>query len=103
MLAEAWIVFTVTAYSWGCGTYAHGITRSGRPAVPYWTAAADPRVLPLGTVIAVEGASPAGRTWHVEDTGRLIKGHRLDLFVGSCRQARQFGKKQLRVKVVRKP
>ncbi len=96
----SWVVFVVTAYSWECGALPHGITKSGRPAVPEWTVAADPRVIPLGALIELEGVHPHGRQfWRVEDVGGAIKGHRLDIFLGTCQAARSWGKRKVRVRV----
>jgi 3D (Asp-Asp-Asp) domain-containing protein len=63
-------------------------------------AAADPSVLPLGTVIRVTGAGPHSGEYIVTDTGAKIGGRRIDLFVPSTAEARKFGRKMVRVQVL---
>jgi 3D (Asp-Asp-Asp) domain-containing protein len=77
----------------------HGTTRSGAQT-RRGIVAADPRVLPLGTKVKVENAGRYSGHYVVKDTGRKIKGRKIDLFVPSHREARQFGKKDVKVKVV---
>lgn len=64
--------------------------------------AADPNVLPLGSRIRVQGLGKAfDGTYDVEDTGREVKGRELDIFMRDCRQAKVFGRKPARVKILR--
>lgn len=64
--------------------------------------AADPKVLPLGSRIRVQGLGKAfDGTYDVEDTGREVKGRELDIFMRDCRQAKVFGRKPARVKILR--
>jgi len=63
-------------------------------------AAADPSVLPLGTVIRVTGAGRHSGEYIVTDTGSKIAGKRIDLFVPSTAEARRFGRKMVRVQVL---
>jgi len=51
------------------------------------TVAVDPHVIPLGSRIHIEGVGER----IVEDTGGKIKGRRLDLFLPSAADCRQFG------------
>jgi 3D (Asp-Asp-Asp) domain-containing protein len=76
-----------------------GTTKSGEKT-RRGIVAADPKVLPLGTKVKVENAGKYSGHYVVKDTGRKIKGRKIDLFVPSHREARQFGKKDVRVKVV---
>lgn len=71
-----------------------GITASGTRAQP-GTIAADPRVLPFGTILYVPGYG-YGR---VEDTGGDIKGNRIDLFYHRHDDALDWGRKKVRCKV----
>jgi len=61
--------------------------------------AADPRVLPLGTRIQINGGTYSG-TYTVADTGGAIKGRILDIWVPSCSEAIRFGRKTISVSVV---
>lgn len=73
-----------------------GITATGTEARP-GTVAADPRVLPFGTILHVPGYG-YGR---VEDTGGDIKGTRIDLFYTSHTEALEWGRRKVRCKVWR--
>ena len=77
----------------------HGTTKSGAKT-RRGVIAADPRVLPLGTKVKVENAGPYSGHYVVKDTGKKIKGRKIDVFMPSRREARRFGKKDVRVKVV---
>jgi len=62
--------------------------------------AADPFVLPMGSVIQVTGAGIYDGTYIVTDTGRKIDGRHIDIFMPSAAEARRFGKKIVTVKVL---
>lgn len=79
-----WTSFLATAYC------RDGETQSGtrtRPGV----AAADPHVLPTGSVVRVRGLGSRERTYSVEDHG--VKGRHIDIFIRSCRAAKRFGRR----------
>jgi 3D (Asp-Asp-Asp) domain-containing protein len=78
-----------------------GTTRRGR-YVRAGIVAADPRYFPLSRYIEVyAGMEYLGR-FLVDDTGRLIIGRRLDIWMGDCKDARRFGRQQgIAVLVVR--
>lgn len=61
--------------------------------------AADPSVLPLGTVVHLRAGSYTG-TYTVMDTGGLIKGRRVDVYVPTYKEAVQFGRRQVKIKVI---
>lgn len=61
--------------------------------------AADPRVLPIGTVVIIEGMG----TFVVKDTGGAIKGNRVDIWMPNRRNALQFGRRNVVLKIVSKP
>ena len=63
--------------------------------------AADPRVLPLGTRIQLQAGSYSG-TYTVADTGGVVKGRILDVWVPSCAEAKRFGRKNVKVSVLGK-
>jgi 3D (Asp-Asp-Asp) domain-containing protein len=87
--------FEATAYS-KKGKTATG-TRTRRGVV-----AADPRVLPPGSVVHVKGAGPYSGKYKVSDTGGSVKGHKIDIYVPNQKSARKFGRKKVRVKVVKR-
>lgn len=85
--------FDATAYS------LKGVTRSG-VYVRRGFIAADPRVLPLGSVVQVTAGKYTG-IYTVEDTGGKIKGHIIDVWVPSRREALQFGRQKVKVEVIK--
>lgn len=93
---SGWVRMSATAY---CN---QGETRSGEPAQE-GAVAADPRVIPVGSTIAVQGLRGArDGTYVVLDTGRAIKGREIDLFIGDCRAAKRFGRQTVRVRIVKR-
>lgn len=64
-------------------------------------AAADPRVIPLGSVVRV--SHPDGGEvgiFVIMDTGGAIKGNKLDIYMASCREARRWGRRPVVAEVV---
>ena len=85
--------FEATAYA------DHGTTASGHETLR-GIAAADPRVLPLGTRVRVTGAGPYSGEYVVRDTGREVTGRMLDIFVPDEREAKRFGRKHVTIEVL---
>lgn len=87
--------FQVTAYCKGQITAAGNRVRAGM-------AAADPKVLPLGSVIRIEGV-PAKYEgiYTVLDTGPAVQGRILDIYMWSCYEALDFGRRPAAVTVLR--
>ena len=93
----------VTAYSpdeRSCGSSADGITASGYSVLTNGGAlvAADPRVLPLGSLVSVPGYDDGGVV-PVLDTGGAIKGNRLDVLYPTHELAVQWGVQELDVEI----
>lgn len=80
---ESFGVFKITAYAPYKGA---NITSRGHKLVPYRTVAVDPRVIPYGTILLING-----QEWLADDCGGAIKGNRLDICLGSRREALNFG------------
>jgi 3D (Asp-Asp-Asp) domain-containing protein len=90
--------FVATAYCKGQTTASGVPVRAG-------IAAADPKVLPLGSIIRVAGEAIHPKyhgVYSVLDTGPLIKGQRLDLYIWSCYEALDFGRRGVEVTVLRR-
>ncbi|WP_040285236.1 G5 and 3D domain-containing protein [Sporosarcina koreensis] len=84
-----------TAHCTGCsGITATGINLAANPGMK--VIAVDPGVIPLGSKVWVEGYGYA----IAGDTGGAIKGNRIDLHVPNNAAARQFGRRQVKVKVL---
>lgn len=88
---------TATAYApgpldngkWGNLTYVGGIVKHGVVAV-------DPRVIPMGTKLWVEGYGEA----IAEDQGSAIKGNRIDLAFDDRQQALDYGIQNVKIYVL---
>jgi len=87
-------VFQATAY---CD---FGVTFSG-VVVRRGIVAADPQVLPLGSVIEVVAGTYSG-IYTVMDTGGLVKGHIIDIYMPDYEEAVQFGRQNVKVRVLRR-
>ena len=84
-----------TAYCAGCsGITANGTDIRSNPNLK--VIAVDPRVIPLGTRVWVEGYGEA----IAADTGGAIKGNKIDVFIPTEGQARQWGVKSVTVKIL---
>lgn len=84
--------FIATAYSLR-GRMANG------QKVHYGAIAADHRILPLGTIVVINGMG----TFVVKDSGGAIKGNRIDIWMPSAVQARKFGRRTVVLKILSKP
>ena len=62
--------------------------------------AADPHVLPLGSVVQLRAGKYSG-VYTVHDTGKRIKGNVIDVWVPDNREARQFGRRQIKLHVLK--
>ena len=75
-----------------------GRTATGRRA-GYGIIAVDPRVIPLGTLVFVEGYGMA----LAADTGGAIKGNKIDVCIPDHGQIRQWGRRKVRVHIFMDP
>jgi 3D (Asp-Asp-Asp) domain-containing protein len=97
--------FMLTAYSVGPRSTGklpsapdYGITYSGTRADVRRTVAVDPKVIPIGTHLYIEGIGER----IAEDTGGAIKGRHIDVLLSSDEAAIQFGvKRHVKVYVYR--
>jgi 3D (Asp-Asp-Asp) domain-containing protein len=86
---------TATAYC------QRGEAKDGTPVHP-GVIAADPNVLPLGSVVDVN-VPDAGLqgVYTVRDTGSAVKGQVVDIYMPSCARAKRFGRKSATVHVLK--
>ncbi|WP_332649821.1 3D domain-containing protein [Lysinibacillus sp. 54212] len=84
-----------TAYCDGCsGTTAYGIDLRANPNQK--VIAVDPRIIPLGTKVWVEGYGEA----IAGDTGGAIKGNKIDVFIPTYENAIAWGVKTVKIRVL---
>jgi uncharacterized protein YabE (DUF348 family) len=87
-----------TAYTANCngcsGVTATGFNLKANPGAKI--IAVDPRVIPLGTKVYVEGYGYAVAA----DTGSAIKGNKIDVFFASKSDAYRWGRKKVKIKIL---
>jgi 3D (Asp-Asp-Asp) domain-containing protein len=86
--------FTATAYCKGEVTASGVWPRTG-------VAAADPTLLPVGTVIQVVDVPPYTGIYTIMDTGPMVLGRHIDIYMWSCTEAVGFGRRSVEVTVLR--
>ena len=94
-LPGARLAFAATAYC-------KGMTTSSGAPVQAGVAAADPELLPVGSVVHIDSL----RTRHngiytVLDTGPSVQGRMVDIYMWSCNEALAFGRQDARLTVLR--
>jgi 3D (Asp-Asp-Asp) domain-containing protein len=87
--------FMATAYCKGTTTASGVNVRTG-------IAAADPDVLPVGSVIQVDrlGEKYNG-IYTIMDTGPKVQGRHIDIYMWSCHEALELGRRSMQVVVLR--
>ncbi len=69
------------------------MTKSGQKAKVNHTVAVDPDVIPLGSILLIDGT-----VYIAEDVGSAVKGHVIDVWVGQ--QENSFGRKYSEVYIL---
>ena len=91
-----------TAFRFDATAYCKGTTTAAGTAVRTGMAAADPALLPIGSVIRVDApVEQHSGIWTVMDTGPEVKGREIDLYMWSCYDALAFGRRSVRVTILR--
>jgi 3D (Asp-Asp-Asp) domain-containing protein len=94
-LPGARLAFSATAYCKGI------VTASGVP-VQSGVAAADPELLPVGSVIEVNSLPQKyNGIYTVMDTGPSVQGREVDVYMWNCNEALAFGRKPIQLTVLR--
>ena len=89
------IAFTATAYCKGL------ITTSG-VAAQTGVAAADPELLPVGSVVDIDSLETRyNGIYTILDTGPSVQGRQVDLYMWSCNDALAFGRRSMHLTVLR--
>jgi 3D (Asp-Asp-Asp) domain-containing protein len=93
--AGARMKFSATAYCKG-STTASGV------AAQRGVAAADPELLPVGSVVEVDSTEPRyDGIYTVMDTGPSVQGRQIDIYMWNCNEALQFGRQPVHLVVLR--
>lgn len=72
------------------------LTFSETPVGP-GTIAVDPKIISLGSKVKIQGFD---ETFHALDTGRLIKGEKIDIWMPSLQEALEWGRRRVEIKIV---
>jgi len=89
------LAFSATAYCKGI------VTASGVPAQS-GIAAADPELLPVGTVVEIDSLPQRyNGIYTIMDTGPAVQGRQVDVYMWSCNEALQFGRRPIHLTVLR--
>jgi 3D (Asp-Asp-Asp) domain-containing protein len=87
--------FTATAYCKGTTTASGVNVRTG-------IAAADPDILPVGSVIQVDRLGERyNGIYTIMDTGPKVQGRHIDIYMWSCHEALALGRRTMQVQVLR--
>jgi 3D (Asp-Asp-Asp) domain-containing protein len=82
--------------------YCKGLTTASGVAVRAGIAAADPVLLPVGSVIDVAAQNPKySGIYTIMDTGPAVKGRLIDIYMWSCYEALDFGRMPIDLTVLR--
>jgi len=94
-VAGSQLRYQATAYCKGTITASGAAVRSG-------IAAADPALLPVGSVIEVDGAPDKyNGVYTIMDTGPAVQGRQIDIYMWSCYEALDFGRRPIALTVLR--
>jgi len=106
--ANQWQSFVATYYDAGYqstgkrpGDAGYGITKSGRYVTEGVTVAVDPEVIPLGSWIEILYPNGKVEQRRADDTGRLIKGNKIDIYLPKVTE--EYGVDQVMVRLIQEP
>lgn len=81
--------------------YCKGTTTASGTAIRTGIAAADPALLPVGSVIQVEKLGRYDGIYTIMDTGPKVRGRQIDIYMWNCNEALAFGRRTLTINVLR--
>jgi len=82
--------------------YCKGQTTASGVAVQKGSVAADPDMLPVGSIVDIDApARTYDGLYTVLDTGPEVHGRELDIYIWSCHDALRFGRREVEVTVLR--
>lgn len=93
---SGWTSYTATYYN------LNGRTASGKWVKHGVTIAVDPRYIPLGTWVEIKYPNGKVERRQAQDTGRLIKGHKIDIYSShSTKELMRMGKHKIQVRILK--
>jgi len=89
------LAFSATAYC-------KGITTAAGVPVQAGILAADPELLPVGSIVDLDGLPPKyNGIYSVLDTGPAVQGREVDVYMWSCNEALSFGRRPVHLTLMR--
>lgn len=88
--------FTVESTAYSLGGFTSSGSRTNRDPNGYSTIAVDPRVIPMGSKVYVEGYGYA----IASDTGSAIKGNIIDVFFNTEAEALNWGRRNVKIRII---
>ena len=89
------LAFSATAYCKGLVTTAGVAVQAG-------IVAADPELLPVGSVIEIDSSAQRyNGVYTVLDTGPSVQGRQVDVYMWNCNEALAFGRRPIHLNVLR--
>src|SRR5262249_31749503 len=89
------LVFTASAYC-------KGQTTTSGAAVQTGIAAADPNLLPVGSVVQIDSLETRyNGIYTIMDTGPNVQGRHVDIYMWGCNEALRFGRRSMHLVVLR--
>ena len=97
--SNGWVKMTVNASAYtmvanGDKLGGTGLTSTGKVPTANRTIAVDPKVIPYGSQIQYNGV-----TYIAEDTGGMIKGYKVDIFMNTLQECNSFGRRNIEILV----
>ena len=88
--------------SFSATAYCRGATTTSGVAAQKGVAAADPRLLPVGSVIQVDSNDNLySGIYTIMDTGPSVQGREIDVYMWNCDEAVRFGRRPIHLIVLR--
>ena len=82
--------------------YCKGTTTASGTAIRTGIAAADPALLPVGSVIQVDSLGTRyNGIYTIMDTGPKVRGRQIDIYMWNCNEALAFGRRTMSLNVLR--
>jgi 3D (Asp-Asp-Asp) domain-containing protein len=82
--------------------YCKGMLTTSGVAVQSGIAAADPALLPVGSVVEIDSLpQPHNGVYTILDTGPAVQGRQIDIYMWSCNEALAFGRRAMHLRVLR--
>lgn len=89
------LAFSATAYCKGIQTASGVAAQTG-------VAASDPELLPVGSVVEIDSLPPRyNGIYTILDTGPAVQGRQVDVYMWSCNEALEFGRRPIHLTVLR--